>query len=180
MPPKFAALLLLLFALFTVPGRAQVSPAASQPLSLFAYGQASGAFREQGFGKALGYSAGLTLQHSRWLALDGRGVVLRERIPLHTYIIEAGPRASYKYGRLTPYGEFLAGYGRSGYFPAPRTAETYLHQAYGFTYTLDGGVDLRLKYHLSWRVADYTYNHISVGNGVSPQILSTGIIFRIF
>ncbi len=177
---RFAILVIMLAAVGTVRGIAQVAAAVNEPLKLFGYGDASGALREEGYGKALGYGAGLTLERSHWLALDGRGVVLRERIPLHTYIIEAGPRVSYKFGPLTPYGEVMGGYGRSGYFNKPKTPVSPLRQAYGFTYTLDGGVDLRLKYRFSWRVADFTYNHISVPGGVTPIILSTGVVYHIF
>ena len=172
-------LLFLVALVLTSPGTcalAQVGASALKPFSLSAYGAASGAERELGYGKALGFSGGLILEHSRWIALDGRGVVLRERVPIHTYLLEAGPRVSYPYGRLRPYGEVMAGLGRSGYGAQPLP----LSQAYGFAYTLDAGLDFRITHRFDWRVCDFTYNHIGAGSGVTPKIASMGVVYHIF
>ena len=176
MARKFLSLVVLVWALFGTRGYAQVAASANKPFSLYAYGDASVAQRELGYGKALGYSGGIILQHSRWLALDGRGVIMRERIPLHTYLIEAGPRISHRYGSFVPYVEFMAGLGRTGYGAQPLP----LQQAYGFAYTIDEGVEWRIKGRFSWRIADFAYNRISAGSGASPLIGSTGIVYRIF
>ncbi len=170
MPRSFNLFLLLLVVVCTAPVRAQVSASSSRPLLLSGYATADGAEHELDVGHALGGGGGIIVQHSRWLALDFRGVILRARVPLHTYILEAGPRIDRRYGRLEFYGEAMGGLGHSGYRISPKL----LGKAYGATWTLDAGLDVRVKYGFSWRAAEYSYNRIYAGTGAKPAILSTG------
>ncbi len=166
--------LLLLVALFSLPLRAQVSASSSRPLFLSVYGTASGSEHELNYGHALGGSAGFILEHNPLLALDVRGTILHEHVPLHTYIGEAGPRVSRRFGSLQPFAEVMAGLGHSGFVRSPLP----LKSAYGWTWTIDGGLDLRVSHHLEWRVAEYSYNHIYAGTGAKPAILNTGAVYR--
>jgi hypothetical protein len=170
----FFSFLLLPAALFSPPLQAQVSPASSRPLFLSVYGTAGGSEHELNYGHALGGSAGFILAHNPLLALDVRGTILRAHVPLHTYIGEAGPRVSRRFGRLQPFAEVMAGLGHSGFTPSGSA----LRSAYGWTWTLDGGLDLRVSHHLEWRVAEYSYNHIYAGTGAKPAILNTGVVYR--
>ncbi len=175
MSPRLA-LFLFLSTLLTSAGRAQVLSPMNRPLALSGYFTASAAQPELGQGHALGYSGGLVLERSRLAALDFRGVVLRDRIVLHTYIAEMGPRFSPSVSRrFQPYGGVMGGYGHSGYANPHYTG---LGRGYGLVWTVDAGLDAHLKWGLDWRVADYSYNHIYAGSGASPTILSTGISYR--
>ncbi len=169
----FCALFLLLSALSV---QAQISPAATRFSSVYGYAEASGAEHELNYGHALGGSGGIILQHSPWFALDLRGVVLTARVPLHTFVGEAGPRVSYRFGPVHPYAEALGGLGHSGYTVSPRP----LLAGFGAAWTVDFGTDLRVTPRLDWRVAEYSRSHIYAGSGASPSILSTGFVFRIF
>ena len=169
---------LMLLALMAISPRlhAQVSPASSKPFSTYVYGMASGSEHEMNFGHALGGTGGVVLQHSRWMALDFRGVALPYRVPLHTYIAEVGPRVSHRYGPMRPYGELLVGLGHSGY----RLPQNNFGSGYGLAFSGDFGADLRVAPRLYWRVAEFSYSHISAGPGESPVIHSTGAVFRLF
>ena len=169
--------LLLLTALFSTHLQAQVAPASSRPFTTYAYGAASGAEHELNFGHALGATGGVFLQRSQWLGLDLRGVILTARVPLHTYIGEAGPRVAPRFGPVRPYAELLGGLGHSGYLQPPNNV---LLGGFGAAWTYAFGTDLRITHRFQWRVAEYSHSHIYAGTGASPTILSTGIVFRIF
>ena len=165
-----AALLLPVHSL-----KAQVVSAASQPFSTYVYGAADVAQREQGYGKALGGSGGVILRHNRWIGLDARGVIMTARIPLHTFEAELGPRVAPRYGRFMPYGEVLFGLAHSGYRqPSGRAAS-----GFGAVVTYDAGLDFRITPRFQWRVAEYSRGHIFTGPGLNPEIVSTGIVFRL-
>jgi hypothetical protein len=161
--------------LLTAPLEAQVVASAERPLFLSGYATASGAEHELGFGHALGGGGGFIVEHSPWLALDVRGEILRARVPLHTYIAEAGPRVTRRYGRFEPYGEGMAGIGHSGYLTTPKRT---LSSAWGWTWTVDAGLDFRVSHHLLWRVGEYSYNHTYAGTGAKAAILNTGVVYR--
>ncbi|HEY0786586.1 MAG TPA: hypothetical protein VGD62_12000 [Acidobacteriaceae bacterium] len=179
MSRRFAALTLLALVIACPRLRAQVEASATKPFSAYGYALASGSEHEMDYGHALGGSGGIVLQHSRWMALDMRGSILRARVPLHTYIGEAGPRVSRRYGPMRFYLEGLGGLGHSGYraytVPLPP-----LRSAYGAVWSIDGGLDLRVTPRFQWRVADYNYSHIYAGSGAKPAILSTGVVYRFF
>ncbi len=174
---RMFALLLLFFGLMSSSAlRAQVSADARRPMVAMGYATATAAQPELGQGRQLGTSGGVILQRSRLLAVDFRGVMLNARVPVHTYIAEAGARVAPGFSRRwQPYGGFLAGYGHSEYRVLGKKT---LDRGFGFAWTGDLGLDLHLKYGLAWRVAEYSYNHISAGPGVSPTMLSTGLVFR--
>lgn len=165
---------LLAAALFSFNVQAQVRPDADRPLLLSVYGTASASEPEFDYGHALGGEAGIILEHSRLLAIDLRGTILRERVPLHTYIGEAGLRLSRHYGRLQPYVEALGGLGHSGY-PVTRTRLT---SAYGLAWTLDAGLDFRVTNHFDWRVGEYSFNLIYVSTTAKPTIGSMGLVYH--
>jgi len=179
MSRSFAVLSLLALLLVAPHLRAQVEASASKPFSAYGYALASGSEHELDFGHALGESGGIVLQRSRWLALDGRGVILNQRVPLHTYIAEAGPRVSRRYGPFRPYAEGLFGLGHSGYLTFPGKSRA-LSRGYGFAWSAVGGVDLCVTQRFQWRVAEYSYTRIQAGTGAKPAILSTGVVYRFF
>ena len=168
--------IVLLFAVFfSSNAHAQVRETAQRPLVLSVYGTASGSEHELDYGHALGGGGGFILEHSRLLALDFRGTILRYRVPLHTYIGEAGPRISRRYGRLEPYAEALGGLGHSGY----RLADLRLASDYGAVWSLDAGLDFRVTPHFDWRVGEYSYNHTYVGaHGAKAAIGSVGVVYH--
>ena len=155
---------------------AQVSPSVNEPLHLYGYAAADAVQPELHYGHALGGSGGFVVERSRFLALDLRGVAILGREPLHTFIAEAGPRVAPRYGRLQPYGEILGGLGHSEYAVAAGSGLS--GRGFGATWTIAAGLDVRLKYGLEWRVAEYSYNHIYAGTGASPTILNTGVVYR--
>ena len=167
----FAGLLLLTGHL-----HAQVRASSSKPLSVYGYGMATAADNELGYGKALGGSGGLIADHGPLFGLDARGVIIRARQPLHTYIAEVGPRVSHRFWLVKPYGEVLFGLGHSGYL----TPEKQLVSGYGLTYSVAVGADLRLFHGFSWRVADLSYNHISAGPGETAKLASMGVVYHFF
>jgi hypothetical protein len=172
-------LLSLLFLLGIAPLRlcAQVEPTAAQPFHAYVYAAADGTEHELNYGHALGGSGGVVLQHSRWLALDLRGVVIRERVRLHTYAAEAGPRVYQRVGPIRVYAEGLGGLGHSGYTYA---GQHPYRARYGAMWTGCAGLDLRLTRRVSWRVGEYSHNHIYAGTGAKAAILSTGVVVRLF
>ena len=155
---------------------AQVGPASSRPFTAYGYAMASGAEHEFNIGHALGGTGGIILERSPWLSLDGRAVILRARVPLHTYLGEIGPRVAPRFGPVRPYAEALVGEGHTGYVPP----QGELVGAYGAAWSIDFGADLRVTHRLEWRVAEYSRSHIYAGTGASPTILSTGVVYRIF
>lgn len=176
MSRHFAVLPLLATVLLLLPARAQVSPSVNEPLHLYGYAVADAVQPELRYGHALGGSGGFILEHSRLVALDFRGVMVTGRVPLHTFIAEAGPRVAPRYGRLQPYAEVLGGLGHSEYV-VPLGSDLP-SRGFGATWTIAAGLDLRLKCGLEWRVAEYSYNHIYAGTGVSPTIFDTGVVYR--
>jgi hypothetical protein len=174
---RILAVLLLLTAVFPWSlAHAQVSPASTEPLRLYGYATATAIRPELGYGTGLGGSGGFILEHSRLVALDFRGVAVGARVPLHTVIAEIGPRFAPRFGRLQPYAEVLGGIGHSEFKPA--AGSTGPSKGFGVAFSVDFGLDLRLKHHFEWRVAEYGYNHIYVGTGVSPTTLNTGLVYR--
>jgi hypothetical protein len=154
--------------------QAQVSAASTQPLSLAAYGEISASAPQSGRGVRLGGALGVLLEHSRYLGLDARGVALVALQPIHTFILEAGPRVAPIYGKYQPYAEGLVGIGHSEY----GSANTPGGKGTGFTWTVAGGVDRFFPHGLRWRIAEVSYNHIDVGPGVSPIMFSSGLVYR--
>ena len=153
----------------------QVGYSATKPFSTYVYAAADAADNEQGYGKALGGSGGVILRHTQWIGLDARGVIMNARVPLHTFVGEAGPRVAPRYWRLTPYGELLFGIAHTGY----RQPDGTQGSGFGPVITYDFGVDLRITRLIQWRVAEYSRGHIFTGPGVNPTIASTGIVFRL-
>ncbi len=91
-----------------------------------------------------------------------------------------GPRYTFNYGRLHPYGKFLLGAGELN-FPNDIAHGGYFAMAPG------GGVDYRLNWHWSAR-ADYEYQLWPSApglpgvpsHGITPQGFSFGVGYRIF
>ncbi len=174
---RFASFLLVLCAMvYAAPAGAQVSAASERPFNLYAYGTATVVDDEQTYGKAVGEGGGIFAQRNRWLGLDARGYIVNNRVALHTFLGELGPRVQYPVWRLRPYAEFMGGLGHSGY----HTPQNTLGSGYGLAYAFAFGTDLRLTHRFEWRVVDVQYTHIYTGPGVSPLIGSTGVVFRIF
>ena len=174
--------LLLLFAVFvSLPfAQAQVKPASSKPLALSIYGMGSAALPELQHGSSVGGSGGFTVEHSSHLQLDLRGAVTWRLAPLHTAIVEAGPRFSTSYRHFAPYAGVLGGLAHSEYLvPA---GSTLPGRGYGPVWTVAGGLDLPLGHAqghgFAWRVADCSYNHIYAGTGAMPVIVSTGAVYH--
>jgi len=167
---------MLILLMSGLPSQAQVEPGSSRPLALAGYATASGAGPELGKGTELGVTAGFLVDHSRFMALDARGVILAVRQPQHILIAESGPRFTPVYYRnLRPYAEVLAGLAHTEY---GTRAHPPTGKGFGLAWTATFGVDMGLKHGLTWRVAEYSYTHIYAGSGVTPTILNTGILYR--
>ena len=186
---RFAALLVCMTAYISAPlAQAQVKPSASKPLALSIYGMGSVALPELQHGSAVCGSGGFTVEHSSHLQLDVRGALTWRLAPLHTAIVETGPRFSTSYRHFVPYAGVLAGLAHSEYLvPA---GSTLPGRGYGPVWTVAGGLDLPLGYALghasdraldhgfAWRIADCSYNHIYAGTGATPVIVSTGAVYH--
>jgi hypothetical protein len=160
--------------LWSKPTWAQVAAASTRPLTLAGYGEIDASAPELGRGVRLGGTLGVLLEHSRYLGLDARGVALVALQPIHTFILEAGPRVAPVYGKYQPYAEGLVGLGHTEY----GTATTPGGKGTGFTWTVAGGVDRSLSHGFEWRVAEVSFTYIRVGSGVSPVMFGSGLVYR--
>ena len=117
---------------------------------------------------------------SRWLQLEAEARFERwnqyqdQSITENSYSI--GVREPiHTFGRITPYGKALIGFGSGNFLQSGRAA----------VYTLGGGVDYRLKKRLALR-ADFEYQHWKVTNetGAStplkPYTAALGFTYKIF
>ncbi len=176
MSRAMACLFLLITLASALPSGAQVQPGSSRPLLLAGYATASGASPELGKGTELGMTGGFVVDHSRFLALDARGMVLAALQPQHILVAESGPRITpVSYRNLRPYAEVLAGLAHTEY---GTHAHPPIGKGFGLAWTATFGADLELRRGFTWRVAEYSYTHIYAGSGVTPSVLNTGILYR--
>jgi hypothetical protein len=165
---RVSCLLLLLAHSSLCFRHAQVAASATRPVSAYGYAQATPEDVELGYGKALGGSGGFVLQHSRWLGLDARGVIMRAREPIHTYIAET---VASLLTRMVSWDSATA--------VIKASSKAFLPPG-GFAYAGVAGLDFRLTRGFFWRVADFSYTHIDAGTGASPKYASTGLVYRFF
>jgi opacity protein-like surface antigen len=95
-----------------------------------------------------------------------------ENLRLTTVMV--GPRLTLRGKRLSPYAQLLVGLGRgSSNYP--------VNNGSAWAFSLGGGMDMRIKPHISWRVIEVTDLLTQIKNGSNNQQssvqLSTGIVF---
>lgn len=125
------------------------------------------------FGNQGGYaSAGM--HFNNWLSADVKfsGThakqisALGQDLTLMTYM--AGPKVSYRMGRLVPFGLALFGgaHGSDSYFPTTTGSTT---SATSFAYSLGGGLDFNVTSRFAVRAIQAEYLHTAFPNGTSDN-----------
>lgn len=125
------------------------------------------------FGLNGGYaSAGLHL--NRWLSVEGKYTgeyskqisSFGQDLTLMTYM--AGPKVSYRVGRLVPFGQALFGgaHGSNSYFP---TTTGFTTTATSFAYALGGGFDVNITPRFAVRAIQADFLRTGFPNGTSDN-----------
>lgn len=124
---------------------------------------------------------------TEWLAIEGEFTgghssnisPLGQGLTLTTFT--GGPHFSYRYRRLSPFGEVLVGgaHGSDSYFPSQTTSSP---SASSFAVSTGGGLDIRLNQRFSVRAVDVQYLRTSFPNGVNNEqnhvMLGSGIVIK--
>jgi outer membrane protein OmpA-like peptidoglycan-associated protein len=93
----------------------------------------------------------------------------------------AGPRFTYTWRRLAPFGEFLVGgaHGGDSYFPS---ATTFSTSASSFAISTGGGLDVNLNHRFSLRALNVQYLRTTFPNGANNEenhlMVGAGITLR--
>jgi hypothetical protein len=166
------AILLAVCLGITLPGRAQVVPAADQGgLNLSAGGTASGYYLNYGEQKLLGVSAFVDVDTRRHLSAEAEVRRLQfhntNDVTVTTYL--AGGRYFRNVGRFQIYAKFLSGFGHAD-------LEFGVAQANSLVIAPGGGVDFLLNHRVHLRLADFEYQRWPQAvYGSTPSLASTGI-----
>lgn len=105
---------------------------------------------------------------------------LGQGLTLTTFTV--GPRATYEWKRLTPFGEALVGgaHGSDSYFPG---TTSYSTSASSFAFSTGGGVDISLTSRFSVRALDMHYLRTSFPNGINNEqnhlMIGAGLVIKI-
>jgi outer membrane protein OmpA-like peptidoglycan-associated protein/opacity protein-like surface antigen len=110
----------------------------------------------------------------------GRISPLGQDLTLLTYTV--GPRISYRYHRLFPFGEVLVGgaHGANSYFPSATSSS---QSASSFAFSTGGGLDVNLTSHFAVRAFDLQYLRTFLPNGTNNEqnqlMLSAGLVLKL-
>lgn len=121
----------------------------------------------------LGIAGEFTGGHSSNISSLGQGLTLTT--------FTAGPRVSYRFRRLYPFGEVLIGgaHGSDSYFPSPTSSST---SASSFAVSTGGGLDFRLSPRYSIRALDLQYLRTSLPNGINNEqnqlMIGAGLVIK--
>jgi outer membrane protein OmpA-like peptidoglycan-associated protein/opacity protein-like surface antigen len=124
-----------------------------------------------------------------WLAIEGEFTgghssnisPLGQDLTLTTFT--GGPRFSYRYHHLTPYGEALVGgaHGGDSYFPSQNSSTA---SATSFAFSAGGGLDYMLTPRFSLRAVDVQYLRTSFPNGTNNEqnqlMIGAGLVIKFF
>jgi hypothetical protein len=170
--PIYISLILLILG-WPIMVQAQAAPSATGGTNSGVYGLFDGGRPNYYSDWLLGGTVGGYFQVKPLLGLDGQLVALRwGPSQEHQYFALIGPRFAIHRGRWRPFGTADGGIGRARY---PNGS------AYGGSWLLAGGLDMRLNSRLEWRVGQLSYGRIDVLNhGLSPKIISSGVVIRLF
>jgi len=180
-------LLACLFGAGALEARAQVAPSATaRQLSLSAGGMGSlfqpdyagNGTPQESSNRLLGYGAFVDVKFTRWFQLEAEGRWLRlhefEDIREDNYLL--GPRVPIRrFGRFTPYGKFLVGYGKMN-FEFNYAHGRFADLAYG------GGMDMKLTNRLNLRAFDFEFQQWPnwINGTLHPYGGSVGISYKVF
>lgn len=170
--PVYVCLILLILTWpFTV--WAQAAPSASGGTNYAVYALFDGGRPNYFSDWLLGGTVGGYFQSKGLLGVDGQLTALRwGPSQEHQYFALVGPRFAFRRRRWTAFGSAEGGVGHARYPDGP---------AYGGSWMLTGGVDMRLNSRLTWRVGQFSYGGIDVlDNGLNPKIISSGVVVRLF
>ena len=124
----------------------------------------------------IGLGAYVDIRANRWITIEseGRWNRFNEYVAYTTPIGEdsysIGPKVPIKtYGRFTPYGKFLVGFGTATFLNGHSTVLTY-----------GGGVDVHLNRRLTLRAADFEYQQWLLTPNLFPYGGSVGIAYKVF
>lgn len=153
--------------------RAQAAPSARGGARYGIYGLVDGGRPNYHSDWLVGGTVGGYFQSSSLLGLDGRVIALRwGPSQEHQYFALIGPRFVLDRGRWEAFGTAEGGLGHA------RFADS---SAYGGSWMLTGGLDIRLNTRLSWRVGQFSYGGIDVlEHGLNPKIISSGVVVKLF
>jgi len=123
-----------------------------------------------------GIGAYVDVRANRWLTIEseGRWNRLNEYVAYTTPIGEdtysIGPKVPIKsFGRITPYGKFLIGFGTATFLNGHATVLSY-----------GGGVDVHLNRRLTLRAGDFEFQQWMLTPNLYPYYGSVGIAYKIF
>jgi hypothetical protein len=129
-----------------------------------------------------GFSLGGFVQTHHVIGGEIRGSILRWGGGEHQESALAGPRATLRFGRISPYASVLVGAANAWWYsnppgiglPTPRKIE-----GVGFQWTLLGGVDIRISHSISLRAGELGYSKIyEKAKTLTPLYASAGVVYR--
>jgi hypothetical protein len=129
-----------------------------------------------------GFSLGGFVQTHHVIGGEIRGSILRWGGGEHQEFVLAGPRATLRFGRISPYASVLVGAANAWWYPYQpgRGLPTPTRvEGVGFQWALLGGVDVRLSQSISLRAGELGYSKIyEKGKTLTPLYASAGIVYR--
>jgi hypothetical protein len=143
--------------------------------SINVFAELSGARTGQSSGTSWGGSAGGYLQ-GQLLGFVLRGTADRNGRNIHVYDLVAGPRVSLPVPLLKPFVEITGGLGHAGYYNSTGA----FGSGWGPAWQLNAGLQHGIFPRLQWRIVEVGYGHIYTGPGVTPTIVSTGLVLRLW
>jgi hypothetical protein len=184
---RFALLVCCVLCAGALTAHAQVEPTATRPQFGLSAGAIGSVFQPDYAGTGVpasspnalwGVGGYVDFRFRRWLQFEAEGRWLRfnqyEDIWQDNYLI--GPRIPIKkYGKFTPYGKALFGYGTMNF------EFNFAHGRFA-NIAVGGGVDYDLTKRVSLRLADFEYQFWPnfVNGTLKPYGGSFGIAYRIF
>lgn len=156
---------------------AQAVPAATRAVSAQAGAGVSIASPDYGTRYIKGISLFGDLHFGEHLGVEGDvhlvSYITPTDIGQDTYLI--GPRYTYRYRRLSPYGKVLFGLGQ---FQYQYDNIPHYHENY-FAYAFGGGLDINLSRHYVLRAVDFEDQHWPGyrQNGLTPYVTTFGVAY---
>jgi hypothetical protein len=120
----------------------------------------------------IGLGAYVDFRVNRWVTVESEARWLRfnEYIGINQDNYLIGPKVPiHTYGRLTPYGKFLFGFGSGSFLNGHSTV-----LAYG------GGVDYRINRHFTLRAADFEFQQWTITPTLHPYGGSVGLGYKLW
>lgn len=128
-----------------------------------------------------GFTIGGFTESSHILGTEMRGTMLRSGGFDHEETALLGPRASFHFGRISPYLSLLGGGGHSWWYSnAPNKGpKPTMKSGTGLQWTAISGIDFYINRQFSARVGELSYSNVYIGGRtLTPVTASAGVVYR--